>query len=121
MKTKSKKDIILETSKAYNSQNLSISEEGNCAYQSGVNKCAVGRCLLAKSKLFNPMRNFDPISIYDEDSIDKEFKVEYRGHSLDFWVQLQGLHDKKDNWDINGLTDKGQKHTKNLLETWGNK
>lgn len=94
--------------------------ETRCAYKDRRgNNCAVGRCLIPNSILFKGENNFDTIDTFRD--IYTQFKEEYRGHSLDFWVQLQGLHDTKSNWDINGLTDKGQKHTKNLLKTWGNK
>lgn len=30
-------------------------------------------------------------------------KPEFRGHSVNFWADVQGLHDKSDNWTPNGV------------------
>jgi hypothetical protein len=123
MKTKSKKDIILETAKAYTSQNRSICPDSrsSCLYKSGANKCAVGRCLLSKSRLFKSELNDTPIDNYNETELDCELKKEYRGHSIEFWQDVQYLHDQIPFWDLSGLTERGKEHVDLLIEKWDDK
>lgn len=123
MKTKSKKDIILETAESYNSQNRSVNPDSSysCLYKSGANKCAVGRCLLSKSKLFKLEYNENPVNNYSAIELDCELKKEYRGHSIDFWIDVQFLHDQRNFWDLSGLTEKGKEHVDLLIEEWDNK
>ena len=120
MKTKTKKEIILETAKAYNLKNRSMDvASDSCAYKDPKgNKCAVGRCLLAKSKLFSKNYNIDPVGFYEK-IIDKELKAEYRGHEINFWNALQSLHDIEGNWNQSGLSIEGKLLVETLLEVWG--
>lgn len=114
-KRKTKKEIILETANAYTSKTRAM-KNGSCAYKSGKNKCAIGRCLLTKSKLFKSYNINLPVSSF---YIEPELKPEYRGHSSLFWEDLQYLHDHSSNWDEHGLTAKGKKKVKALLKIWG--
>ena len=43
-------------------------------------------------------------------------KSEYRGHGLEFWKQIQDLHDLSIHWEGNKLTKIGQDHVKKLKE-----
>ena len=43
-------------------------------------------------------------------------KCEYRGHGLEFWKQIQDLHDLSIHWEGNKLTKIGQDHVKKLKE-----
>ena len=117
MKTerKTKKEIILETAKAYTSETRAM-KNGSCAYKSGKNKCAIGRCLLTKSKLFKSNNINLPVSLFN---IEPELKREYRGHSSIFWEDLQHLHDHRSHWNEHGLTAKGKKKVASLLTNWG--
>ena len=116
-KQKTKKEIILETAGAYTSETRSMASEA-CAYKAGENKCAVGRCLSNRSKLFSGVYNTQPVSLIGID-IELELKPEYRGHSRTFWGDVQSLHDQRSNWDENGLSDKGKKMVEALLKYWG--
>lgn len=122
MKTKTKKEIILETAKSYNSQNrsLPLGSVYSCLYKSGKNKCAVGRCLLSKSKLFKLEFNDTPVDNYSAIELDCELKKEYRGHSINFWRDVQFLHDQSKFWDLSGLTEQGKEHVDLLIEEWDN-
>jgi hypothetical protein len=120
---KNKRQIILETAESYNSQNRSVNPDRSysCLYKSGANKCAVGRCLSSKSKLFKLEYNDAPIDNYSAIELDCELKKEYRGHSIDFWIDVQFLHDQSHFWDLSGLTEDGKEHVDMLIEEWDNK
>jgi len=89
----------------------SLNSKGHCKYktESG-NKCAIGRCL--KKIAFD----YD-IEGNDATGIDNEFKgigglegallKKYQGFTLDFWNEIQGLHDGEYYWDMEGLTGSG--------------
>ena len=119
MKTKTKREIIIETSKAYTLKNRSFDFPGhNCAYKTGDKHCAVGRCLLAKSKLFSKQNNTDPVTLFKR-GFDKQLKASYRGHTIIFWRELQILHDSSNFWSPTGISKEGKEYVENLLETWG--
>ena len=120
MKTtrKTKKEIILETANAYTSNTRSVSYTGQCAYKSGEYKCAVGRCLLAKSKLFKKSNLIEPITNING-KVDNELKSEYRGHNIEFWQDVQALHDIRGYWDKNGIAEYGKLEVERLLNVWG--
>jgi hypothetical protein len=84
------------------------SDINNCLYL-GPNgtKCAYSRCW--KEGVYSPdMEQKTPheLSIhgYEPDSIVQE---QYKGHSDEFWFNLQQLHDDTNCWDEKGLTSKG--------------
>jgi hypothetical protein len=117
-KQKTKREIILETANAYTSNTRSVSFNDQCAYKAGAYKCAVGRCLLAKSKLFNKSNIIEPITNINC-NINDELKSEYRGHSIEFWMDVQALHDIQGFWDKNGITEYGKREIESLLNVWG--
>lgn len=130
-----KTEIINETV-AYYSEDVNrraIKALGSCFYHlvfDGVIKqCAVGRCLIDSNKV---QKNVDSADDSSADAVwntsaalDEDLKPEYRGHSLDFWTDLQKLHDDADSdgyWDSNeGLTEIGRKRVAELLAKWENK
>jgi len=123
---KTKRQIILETSKAYTYKNRSIVKTSlyiggeGCVYKdSKGNKCAVGRCLLSKSTIFDTMNEGYGASNIGGVKLDKELKPSYRGHSVKFWEDLQKFHDEKKNWGDKGLTELGDQHLERLLKKWG--
>ena len=117
---KTKRQIILETSKAYTTRNRSVVGL-SCAYKDpDGNKCAVGRCLIPKSILFKGENNFDSIETFGY-QVAIQFKEEYRGHSLDFWQQLQRLHDRARYWGSDGINKLGKEYVAFLLKYWKGK
>jgi hypothetical protein len=116
---KSKIDIIIETVKHYNSNNTARkAETDTCTYmnENGA-MCAVGRCLTNEG-----MRRFEAFeyinldvntgvvyftNVYGMDEFNDTLKEEYRGHDVEFWKNLQYLHDATNNWDENGITEYG--------------
>ena len=123
---KTKRQIILETAKKYNSKNRSTVKNSSyvggfgCVYANAQgNKCAVGRCLKSNSTIFDIMNEGFSAKDIGGVKLNKELKPSYRGHSVKFWTDLQKFHDEKDNWDDKGLTVEGYDHLEQLLKKWG--
>ena len=116
---KSKIDIIIETVKHYNSNNTARkAETDNCTYMNEAGAmCAVGRCLTNEGmQIFKAFEdnNLDVntsveffTNVYGMDEFDNALKEEYRGHDVEFWKNLQYLHDSIYYWDENGITERG--------------
>jgi hypothetical protein len=75
------------------------------------NMCAVGMCAIDPQELDGSCY-FAALKLSDEEI----FKPEYRGHSVEFWGELQALHDTNTHWDENGLTPAGEEYVKKLKE-----
>ncbi len=114
--TMTKTQIIDETV-AYYSEDTSRRANTNSAcfyYQEATgNMCAVGRCANAPKELGEGKYIG---TILREISDEQVFKPEYQGHELEFWENLQMVHDRNWNWDNKGLTECGQKNVQNLKE-----
>lgn len=123
-------DIINETVKFYNLTNRGFGV-GSCMYltEEG-NMCAVGRCMINPKdtqlkfgsgsirgiacKMNNIDRTISKIEL-DTMSVDHLLKPEYHGHNVEFWSDIQTLHDSYNNWNDDGLTEAGQKVVNELL------
>src|SRR5690606_24716056 len=81
-------------------------DQGGCAYLTkDGNMCAVGRCFSEEGlKEYGNCPSF-----FHHEMIDL-FKDEYKIYDQQFWSLLQGLHDKDQNWDENGLSEEGQRY-----------
>ena len=100
-------DIIKETVAYFtkNKRAVDITETGeSCRYNRGDGShCAVGRCLDKKYQDMGediPGNDQRVDTLLDElrvSSIDAIVQEKYRGHSLDFWIELQELHDFGEN------------------------
>lgn len=115
-------DLILETEKFYtenpNKRGIKINTNGfqdGCQYLTDDGrKCAIGRCMITPTTTMNG----DPYGLWDENLRDNNeisklifediLKPEYKGLSIELWKSLQMWHDNPDNWDKNGLTNKGK-------------
>ena len=97
-----------------------------CQYQTLDNrKCAVGRCMLDNDNLYMLSGSIDDAYWRDEYGDRKEnakwqtlIKPEYEDIPNDLWVQLQQFHDTNDNWDEEGLSERGMRVTERLLKEW---
>jgi len=132
-----KTEIIIETKEFYekNPKELRAIEEGICTYNTeNGNHCAVGRCLLPKyHKLGTELKNnkgeipslvvaYSDEEYEEDEEIDLDFMLQkkYKGHSFNFWLDLQNFHDKKTNWDDKGLSSIGESNYLDLLEEYKN-
>jgi hypothetical protein len=114
-----KKQIVLETVEVYNDPNnralfytKGTDQDATCQYESSNgNRCAVGRCMteMAIRRYGDCSRRFDKLTGI---KFDKLLKEEYHGQTLQFWIDLQNLHDNHSHWSINGITLKGIKFVK---------
>lgn len=112
-------EIIRETFEFYSSgTEFGIcSNSRACAYlnrETG-NRCAVGRCL--NTDRFDDMA-CGVFTLHDEYGFtDSDLKPQYRGQSLDFWKNLQGLHDS---WayDVVGYTERAAHRAVELHMEW---
>lgn len=114
---KSKAEIVVETLLHYNLKNRGYNAEGDyCTYldKSTGNKCAVGRCILDSEiekvseyeekhiKETNGSPTVGDLATYFND-IDYLLSPEYRGHDVDFWGNLQYIHDGSQFWNEDGF------------------
>lgn len=122
-----REQIINETVKFYSAdikrRSSNLDGDSGCKYNSSNGThCAVGRCLLPiyKNQGIELKGNTNGIafflSIQGLNSIDEAVVKKYRGHSLDFWRDLQDLHDTGKNWQLSGLTQDGKKFVEILKE-----
>ena len=126
-----KTEIIIETKEFYDANphlrgvsRLIPSADENCVYQSPTEperKCAVGRCmtkeaLVSLGQAEGPAESLKCKS--PDGKLDTLLIQKYRGHSADFWEDLQHFHDSKINWNKNGLSPCGLIVFKNLLSNW---
>ena len=119
---KSKIEIIDETIKHIKNNGRATIEDDpdSCMYftENG-NKCAVGRCLINPENVQKKYYGASIENIFPDGNfnlLDELFKSEYRGHEIEFWRNLQLLHDIKENWDENNnLSNFGLKHYNNLI------
>lgn len=51
---------------------------------------------------------------------DNIHKPEFRGHHIEFWMNIQRIHDINIFWRDNELTDDGKEFVKQLKETYSN-
>ena len=113
--------IVRETVAFYTSKNRAAVESvrpdngctsTQCLYLTEEGKmCAVGRCMTKKG-LGRVLLSYHKASVHDLDDafdgIDKVLKKKYHGQNISFWANLQRLHDNKNWWDENGITEKGK-------------
>jgi hypothetical protein len=115
---KTKVEIINETVKYYSEDpsRRGFEPGRGCVYLTSTGcMCAVGRCLIDPSKGFlGDVPSFCRVDGMPAD-LETELKPEYRGHDLQFWGDLQRLHDYSFYWCETGLTELGTIFYKRLL------
>ena len=126
--SKSKLEIIDETVKYYSNNPRSISS-GNCYhyYQEGENGpefCAFGRCCTEDNAKILESKGAYISLICSSDSnhrpsVDTFLKPEYHGHNLEFWEDIQDLHDSHGYWERDKvLSALGKSRVKQLKERY---
>jgi hypothetical protein len=114
-------EIIEETVQYYNEDvSRRAYLHGMCTYYNEHrNMCAVGRCLIDPEGFQKraTATDFGSIAILVNDfsiNLEESLKDEYKGHSLEFWEDLQSLHDYSNHWDSNGITEEGITYVEDL-------
>ena len=112
----SMEEILNETVEYYsgNPKARRSSDNGVCSFNGPYGEhCAVGRCFLPEfqmlgDKLIGNRSNLITfMKLNGVESIDEFLQPQYRGKNYRFWTNLQYLHDTKENWNKNGLTEQG--------------
>lgn len=107
---------ILEETVAYYSEDpsrRSIGYNSECVYYGPDNKrCAYARCW--KDGVWHSHLEGRTAASGELPEPDDLVKDQYKGHSRDFWLKIQRLHDQSDCWDLTSLSEKGQNHVDSL-------
>lgn len=118
-----KLEIINMVANHYNSYNRGMGHHG-CNYRTDDGKmCAVGMCMNdeAMDEYGDYVGSISEISgkiINRGGYLDSIFKEEYRGHDVDFWDDLQRLHDHSSFWSDEGLSEAGEKEVEALIKEY---
>lgn len=114
-----KVQIINETVEYYSNNPRGLDSSGHCTYYNKRTEsmCAVGRCLELDEakKLANTDITADTIP-----NLDNKLQPPYKGHPVEFWEDLQVLHDTSRYWNNNSITDVGKKAVEIIINDHGN-
>lgn len=98
-------------------------DAGNAVYNGRNGKhCAIGQCLLDEYRnkgrgLHGNSGTFDELMAYqNQTNLDEMLDEEYRGHEIEFWEQVQHLHDRDFHWTETGLSEDGHNKIKQIKE-----
>ena len=127
---KTKLEIIDEAVRYYSVGNrraaLEATDGGACEYKTDDGRmCAVGRCLRHPAEGYQYDGTIREIHFADcggdQTRFDAMFLPRYQGHSVEFWADLQLLHDTMDYWPSEGagITEAGYDKAANLKKKWG--
>ena len=123
------KEIVMQVADTYTLNNRSIDifcggEECRYLAKDG-NMCAVGMCMNEPS-----LEEFGSVigNVYElnkmvknqrnEQGLDYLLKEEYKGHNLEFWAELQRLHDRSGYWDEDGLNERGKRLANLIIDEY---
>ena len=130
MKQKTKKQIIDETFNFYNKnpkKRRAVKDYGDkepgCVYNGpGDTHCAIGRLFIDEYKNQGENLEHNSLGVASLESynvkLDLMLKPSYSGHSLNFWIDIQSLHDNEDYWYIDRATDAGHAWKRTLYRKW---
>lgn len=94
---KTKIEIIDETVEYYKTHKRARTVTGACNYRDfDGNKCAVGRCMHEGAFDHPAVRTSEYVVDFNGEiypKLDQLLKPEYKGHSLEFWRDIQYYHD----------------------------
>lgn len=119
-----KVEIIQMVASHYNLGNRAINLGGGCSYRTHDGRmCAVGMCMNDKAigKYDNYVGSISEMTgriISEGKSLDSIFKEEYRGHNVNFWDDLQCLHDGDYYWTDEGLSEEGEQVATDLIKKY---
>jgi hypothetical protein len=129
MTRKTKKEIIDETAHYYTEDvSRRAIEPGygggdKCKYLTSNGKmCAVGRCMVDPSeKMTGTADRYRREEFSGWSTVEDDLRDEYKGHPIEFWSDLQTLHDRGAYWGPHGLYIAGIKYVAKLHDTWDEK
>lgn len=112
---KTKHEIIDEIAGHYSLKNRSVDGINSCVYNGPNGElCAFAYMCLNPASLTEGQDAEDMIMIRGQDIL----KEEYRGHPQHFYLDIQSLHDAKENWTDVGLSAMGKIKVRDLKEMW---
>jgi hypothetical protein len=114
-----KLEIIEETVKYYSEDvsRRSIGEFRRCLYKGPDGKeCAFQRCVETDLTPYERMAAEDIMS----KNIVK-FKPGYEDHEIDFWGDIQTIHDHNLFWNDKGLSEEGLRYVQSYKDKWKDK
>lgn len=116
--------ILEETVEFYSENPRSIGENGFCVYfHEDGRRCAVGRCIdlkkkdqflemldgLVRRKVYAGFSGNALVNAGMIPDLDSFLEEKYKGHSSEFWEEIQQFHDHCANWEVDGeLSDYGR-------------
>lgn len=120
-------EIIQETVAYYledPSRRALIGEDNECVYENDDGKmCAVGRCMIptVRKKYINLAQvGVEELIIQNRaKSIDDVILEPYRGHPIDFWTDLQSLHDDQCFWTHSDADNLRKKYVESMIKKYG--
>lgn len=121
---KTKIEIIEETANYYRLDNRSIEKidtygNNRCMYINGGGKrCAIGRICQDDADLAEFEGQGVDWDITVGEKLLERLKDEYRGHGLEFYGDIQRLHDCHANWTDVGLSNRGKEEVERLKSKW---
>jgi hypothetical protein len=123
-------EIILETLLYYyqnpEKRRALIGEDKECVYENDTGEmCAVGRCMIpqVRKKYINmPQVGVEELIIKNGvPHIDNLLLDQYKGYSLEFWSDLQALHDDQCFWSHSNADLLRKKHIESIIIRHGTK
>lgn len=106
-----RKEFLDDTVKYYSEDTSRRSVLDKCMYRTGDGrKCAIGR-YIPDDKYTTLIEGKNVISKLVYNLIPQNISM----LGIDFLLSIQSLHDESDNWDKNGLTEKGKEYV-NFIE-----
>lgn len=115
-------EIIEDTLEFYKKNPRAVNEFGQCSYIDGNgNRCAVGRYI---SEEHIKQVNEKPFNGQSVDGLHNEWELDTilidtaRGLDIDFWSDLQHLHDSRKCWNGNKLTKFGREQSIIIKAKW---
>lgn len=122
--TKLANELLAETQAHYNSSNRSQDKALACCYSGPQDRrCAIGRIMTEDGleKVIRARMNANNLAAvmnaFGPDIVQEEWRPLFATkEGIEFAIQVQKLHDTNENWDENGLTERGQMHSAAIKE-----
>lgn len=100
----------------------SVKHSGTCSYlMEDGRMCALGQCLDPEHPNYRHIVNENKPAdeIPQLNGAEQEIlKEEFRGHPVEFWQDLQNMHDGFHNWNPGGMSEHGHARLKLLKLKW---